>query len=117
MGGRKAIGIKPFTRCRAITGKFLSIPSRRHGLARVYRRGKENENECSLKAHELGPIPMPLEVPVISTDRMSEIPIRQGVQCLRDSASATWVFTARKLSGTTEIESMPQSTRNSANSG
>ena len=33
------------------------------------------------------------------------------------SASATWRFTAMKLSGLTEIESMPHSTRNAANSG
>lgn len=33
------------------------------------------------------------------------------------SAAATLRFTERKLSGLTEIESMPHSTRNSANSG
>ena len=33
------------------------------------------------------------------------------------SRAATRCFTARKLSGLTEIESMPHSTRNSANSG
>jgi hypothetical protein len=35
----------------------------------------------------------------------------------RASASATCCFTVTKLSGVTEIESMPQSTRNSANAG
>ena len=33
------------------------------------------------------------------------------------SASATWRLTAMKLSGLTEIESMPHSTRKAANSG
>jgi hypothetical protein len=56
VSSRQAVGVKPFTWRRAIAGKLLSIPGRHHGLARVCRRGEEDDNDCSLKAHELAPI-------------------------------------------------------------
>jgi hypothetical protein len=50
-------------------------------------------------------------------DRQSHRALAALVFDCRASASATLRLTARKLSGLTEIESIPQSTRNSANSG